>query len=362
LRQRQLAALLAERHKGEGWTITHGFFATMGGFMEYDGNRPIRVLLPDQLESYSLTGNGDFPRISKAEIEDKSKGDAISKALAILQTSWFVTQCIARGVQGLPITQLEIITVAFSAFNFVIYLIWWDKPLNVKRGVRVYEKRRNEQPVDDGHVEVAPRNWVVLRDAFSGLTAAIVRGPIPGICDKSLWLFRIVLWCFVKPYDILIGIEEERDEKRVGTFYPFEWTDAKSATSVVLAVASGFGGIHCIGWSFGFPSGTEQTLWRVASITITVVPLGVLIFPFLPSIVLSCLPSIRLPRDHPQFMLSIFVQTAVLGYVWFILLSVAPVPYLTARLILLVLPFLSLMSLPPTAYHVVHWTLHIPHV
>jgi hypothetical protein len=110
--------------------------------MEYEGNRPIRVLLPEQLESYSLTGNGDFPRLSKAEIEDKSKGDAISKGVVILQTGWFVTQCIARGVQGLPITELELATVAFAALNFVIYLLWWDKPQNVQRGVRVYKKRR----------------------------------------------------------------------------------------------------------------------------------------------------------------------------------------------------------------------------
>jgi hypothetical protein len=107
----------------------------MGGFMAYEGNRPIRVLLPEQLESYSLTGNGNFPRISKAEIEDRSKGDAISKGFVILQTGWFVTQCIARGVQGLPITELELVTVAFAALNFVVYILWWDKSLNVQRGV-----------------------------------------------------------------------------------------------------------------------------------------------------------------------------------------------------------------------------------
>jgi hypothetical protein len=70
----------------------------MGGFMAYDGNEPVYVLFPAELESYSLTGNGDFPRISKMEIQDKSKGDFISKAVVILQTSWFVIQCIARGV------------------------------------------------------------------------------------------------------------------------------------------------------------------------------------------------------------------------------------------------------------------------
>ena len=150
----------------------------MGGFMEYEGNRPIRVLLPEQLESYSLTGNGDFPRISKAEIEDKSKGDSISKAVVILQTSWFVMQCIARGVQGLPITELELATVAFAALNFVIYLLWWDKPLNVQRGVRVYKKRITEEPVDDGDVEATVGFWVALGDALSELPAAIVRGPL----------------------------------------------------------------------------------------------------------------------------------------------------------------------------------------
>ncbi|KAH9965899.1 hypothetical protein BC827DRAFT_1125842, partial [Russula dissimulans] len=42
LRQRLAADKLAMVYKGEGWSLTHGFFATMGGFMEYEGNRPIR--------------------------------------------------------------------------------------------------------------------------------------------------------------------------------------------------------------------------------------------------------------------------------------------------------------------------------
>ena len=150
----------------------------MGGFTEYEGNRPIRVLLPDHLESYSLTGNGDFPRISKAEILDKNKGDVISsKGALILQTGWFVTQCIARGVQGLPITELELVTVAFAALNFVIYLLWWDKPLHVQRGVRVYKKRRTEESVDDGDIESTVGFWVALGDAISGFPAAIARLP-----------------------------------------------------------------------------------------------------------------------------------------------------------------------------------------
>jgi hypothetical protein len=150
----------------------------MGGFMEYKGNRPIRVLYPSQLVSYSLTGNGGFPRISKAEIEDKSKSDAISKAFVVLQTGWFVTQCVARGIQGLPITELELATVAFAALNFVMYLLWWEKPLNVQRGVRVYKKRATEEVMGDGDVEATTGFWVALWDALFDLPATIVRGPI----------------------------------------------------------------------------------------------------------------------------------------------------------------------------------------
>ncbi|KAH9957251.1 hypothetical protein BC827DRAFT_1270450 [Russula dissimulans] len=189
-RQRLVAGKLAEKYKGEGWTLTQGFFATMGGFMEYEGNQPIRVLLPSELNSYSLTGNGDFPRISKMEIQDRSKGNFISKAVVIFQTSWFVMQCITRGVRGLPITELELATIAFASLNLVICVLWWDKPLNVQCGVRVYRKRITDSPVDDGHVIATAGFWVALGSALSKLPAAIVDGPSRDENDDSPWPLR----------------------------------------------------------------------------------------------------------------------------------------------------------------------------
>jgi hypothetical protein len=253
----------------------------MGGFMEYEGNSPIRVLSPEQLGSYSLTGNGDFPRISKAEIEDKSKGDAISKGVVILQTGWFVTQCIARGVQGLPITELELVTVAFAALNFMIFLLWWDKPLNVQRGVRVYKKRMTEETVDDGDVEATVGFWGALGGALSDLPAAIVRGPYVNKVDFDSWLARVLTWPLLKPFNIMFpsGVNEEH-EKRLDTFYPAKWAEESEVVSIliVIVITVAFGGIHCIGWSFTFPSSMERTFWRFASLSITCVP--VVCIPF----------------------------------------------------------------------------------
>jgi len=250
--------------------------------MEYEGNRPIRVLLPDQLQSYSLTGNGDFPRLSKAEITDKSKGDFISKAVIILQTGWFVLQCIARRFQGLQTTELELVTVAFATINFYIYVMWFEKPLDVQCGVRVYKRRKTEQSMDsdDGTVEDTAGFLVALGDALSNLPSVIVKGPSTDVSNPQLsWSRRVFGWPFIKTQQILgIAVSYPGSanlEKRVGTFYPETWEGSRTlglfaATLVALA----FGSIHCAGLSFYiFPSSLEQTLWRVASVSTAGIPI-----------------------------------------------------------------------------------------
>ncbi|KAH9952718.1 hypothetical protein BC827DRAFT_1148303 [Russula dissimulans] len=345
LRQRLYAGQLARVHKGEGWTLTHGFFATMGGFMEYEGNRPVQVLFPRELRSYSLTGNGDFPRLSKIEIQDKSKGDFISKGVVILQTSWFVMQCIARGVQGLPITELELATIAFAGLNFVLYLLWWDKPLNVQCGVRVYKKRGIVDPVDDGHVEATAGFWVALGDALSRLP------PWPWLDSVHTWpwLARVLTWPVVKPLVIILDGDNDKVGKRPDTFHPHKygyWAEAWPLAIVIAGIGSAFGGIHCIGWSFTFPTSTERILWRVASISIASVPIGLILF------VVLLQSDLLIGQSGRTRTLLLLVCFSVPQLVFYVL----------SRLVLLILPFLTLRSLPPAIYHTVHWTSFIPHI
>jgi len=39
------------------------------------------------------------------------------------------------------LTELELVTLAFAALNFVTYGLWWNKPLNVQCPVCVFETR-----------------------------------------------------------------------------------------------------------------------------------------------------------------------------------------------------------------------------
>jgi len=217
----------------------------------------------------------------------------------------------------------------------------------VQRGVRVYKKRIAEERIDDGDIEAVVGFWVALRDALSGLPAAIVRGPSIDLdtFDEMHWLSRVVCWPFAKPlFIILSGAHREYENlMRVNTFYPYQWDRMRRRGMVfVIAIASAFGGIHCIGWSFAFPSSAEQTLWRVASVFIVSVP-----------IILT--PQVLAFSDGPG-------MTGASDWTISIIVGLQLFLYILSRLALLILPFSALRSLSPAAYHVVHWTSFIPHL
>ena len=89
---------------------------------------------------YGETSKIAFPTITAAEIHDEGRGDFLSKAITIviLQSIWFITQCIARGVEGIALTELELVTLALASLNGLMYYFWWDKPLGVKEPIKLY--------------------------------------------------------------------------------------------------------------------------------------------------------------------------------------------------------------------------------
>ncbi|KAF8194263.1 hypothetical protein K438DRAFT_1719594 [Mycena galopus ATCC 62051] len=116
-------------------SMTHGFFFAMGGFASADGHHPI--VTQEQLDEHPeyLT---TIRSIGEGFIEDKSKGDAVSKGLALLQGGWFIVQCLARYWQHLPLTGLEVATLAFQVASIFVWLIWWYKPLDAREPILLY--------------------------------------------------------------------------------------------------------------------------------------------------------------------------------------------------------------------------------
>lgn len=93
-----------------------------------DGDQTYRALHLDEVQSHLEWGEIG---ITETEINDRSTSDRLSKAFVIISTGWFILQCIACGAAHLPITKLELVTLAFATLNFMTYAFWWNKPFNV---------------------------------------------------------------------------------------------------------------------------------------------------------------------------------------------------------------------------------------
>ena len=259
------------------------------------------------------------------EIEDKGKGDWFAQSLVLLQTSWFAMQCIARAREHLLITHLEIVTLAYTVMNFMIYISWWYKPLDVNRPVRVFRKSGPEETQPQVNEPTSePRKW----------TWEAIRSRLGAI-----------------PRQIVFGQKEDVDmsrEDRVPMFWADDTTPfhAFNTGARVLGVGVCFGAIHCTSWNFSFPTHRELLVWRISIVTIIAVP----IYIFWAGS--AGAPHITLLRDIP-FPVKCFVYFgSVSGLTLYIL----------ARVVTLVLAFTSLRELPPGAYETVHWTTFIPHI
>ena len=123
------------------WTPIHGHFLIMGGFLvesPRDGKTHILSFekFQDLVRRDLLEGTG-ITEITKDEILDRSKSDAPSKLVALLQTLWFILQCIARHMQHLPLTEFELVTLALSSVSGIMYFFWWHKPREVRVPMKV---------------------------------------------------------------------------------------------------------------------------------------------------------------------------------------------------------------------------------
>ena len=258
----------------------------------------------------------DFSSFSvptEAEIKDKDKSDWFTKPLVLLQTSWFVMQCIARAIKQLPVTHLEIVTLAYAAMNLAIYVFWWNKPLNVDRPVRVFRKPDVEELTVEGRT---------LADRDGSETILYFIG---GVQDKYVNLSH---------------------EDRVPRFWA-DSVDYITADLIMLGVGVCFGAIHCIAWHFSFPTHAELLIWRISSVAITGVPIY-----------------IPLTLSLAFWLEDMGFDTASDIIAGIILLSVFPagILYILARVLTLAIAFTSLRDLPPGAFDTVHWTTFIPHI
>ncbi|KAJ6584464.1 hypothetical protein B0H19DRAFT_1318406, partial [Mycena capillaripes] len=230
--------------KEYGVSRTHGFFFAMGGFVSCSGHHPIVTL--KQLEQYPEY-LAAIRSVKVRDIEDKSKGDAMSKGVVFLQGLWFTAQCLARVHQHLPLAELEVATIAFQFVNIFIWLLWWCKPLDVQQPILIGS---GDESVADGPPREPLLTVIVGRvhSVVMGFSLAFkpeISTSIPSFCSPLSHLETRLL-------SITTGIQ---------------------TTGIQVIVGTIFGAIHCAAWNTRFFSATEIWMWRFCSLTVAAIPI-----------------------------------------------------------------------------------------
>ncbi|KAF8643508.1 hypothetical protein AX16_006328 [Volvariella volvacea WC 439] len=375
MRQRLVASRIAKEYREYGWTKTHGFFVQMGGLIYYDG-KEYRVVTIDGDGEIGLAGKKEewmqdimMPLIPEEEIQDKAKGDFLSKLVVVIQTSWFILQCIARHMQGLVVTELEIITLAYAALNIITYTLWWNKPLNAtypiyftKNGERCLGPLRKDQLQEKRWL--SERYWGVAigwpwewgkGELEDGIWQRIVADLKKRPFITTIWK-RLIKDPFLTIWYSVCSLMENEDVDNTTSVGPYyagwmgltDFTMMNHASSVIGTL---FGGLHLIGWDLEFLTDKERILWRVSSIILTAVP---------PLYGIRLVLHVKFddPEDEG------WVDKALVWVCHFsdVIAIVGGAGYVFARVGLCVLALLALRDLPPSAYQNVRWTEFIPHI
>lgn len=301
--------------------MTHGYFIGMGGFHLFEGSTPLYPLGRQFIVSLTHARNIKLP--TETEIQDKSKTNWLTHGFVFIQTLWFVVNCLARAASSLPITKLEVATIAYISVYVWIYMTLWERPHYVDRPI----------PLQKAVVGTLDRRRNLRTEVDHPLYKPFLH--------------------FVESRDELVELS---DVKKVPITYsgnPDVLADGYISNAIVPVFLSVVisGVLHCIPWSSNALSFSEMVLWRLFSLGF----FGLILGP-LAGLIVMILPTAIKYRgdDHDE-------SAESFPFLFHLLLLPAFALFAVARIALLVLALIDLREQPRGAYKV-YWTTLFPHI
>jgi hypothetical protein len=363
-----------KRSKYKGWTMTHAFFANMGGFavdIQWSPNGERTTFPLDAKQVLYLVEHGYIKYgevcIDKELIKDKDKVDGVVRGLIVCQILWYSVTVIARFSQHLDVTVLELATIGFILCSSGTYYFWFHKPMDVGRAIILHPTATLEEIRFEGgdcsgeHYRRTPMDFV----------------------ERVEWSWTRY-WAHWKGLvRKLTGINFDRTVRPMDKIPDDNFPLITGRPLWVLCFFQvSYGAVHLTGWSLPFPTCTERLLWHIATVTIMVcilVTWAVEVWGWrITSTLESSLEkediedSANRPRWHPKARLRRFFAkmrntTEPLDPVMDVpLRALIPVTsaaaiYSFARAYVIVGGFVNLRALPPSAYESINWTAFLPH-
>jgi hypothetical protein len=330
------------------WSLTHAFFADMGGFM---------LVAPDYKQFpvsayhiHYLVHNGlmDYPVIDRQTLWDKNKADTFVRILTCVQVLRFALQCIGRAVQFSSLTTLELDLAAIILCTFPTFYFWFHKPLDVSTTIPLHLKE-----------------GILLKDVliWAGDSAGqpFKRTPLDfvGPAPDPFEILDPIMWAL----EFLFGLGADPDYGPITTFKNTSRMNPGRVrvidVGISAAITLSFIGIHFTAWNFTYPTEIERDISRGACVALLVCALSfsnlwLLMHWQLPTLCrLAGIPQVHTTTELCRRMHWSFQYALTLSHVGL---------YGIARLYIIGEAFAGLRALPVYSYHNVEYSNFLPHI
>jgi len=312
------------RERGYQWSMTHSYFAENGGFVYCDIEGNMRVIEAIEFLRLCLAGKIDHPLITEDEIMDKSKSDTVAKAIFTIQLLWFVLQVAVRHSVGLVVTLVELDTLCMAVLAVFYLLLWWSKPLSVRCPHIFYESiETNVYSREELSKAWKPQPSFLRRLWYGKKAKSINDGEnILQAATEGCFLIRKLKAALNK------GVQD---------------TGYVNPPYVAMLIAwTVLGALHLTAWNYEFPTETERIIWRAAALGLT------------GSVLVAVIVVILVLSETAKH------DSVTTGYYALSFLGVFSA--VVCRVMLAVLMFLSLRTLPCSAHQIISWVQYIPHL
>lgn len=238
------------------WTLKHGFYAQMGGFLAVTSDKAVFPLRANSLLYLMRCGliADDVVRnkilVDADAIEDRNKADSIFRVVTLAQATWFCISVLARFIQHLPVTTLEITVLGFFIPTAATYFLWWEKPSDIDTADLI--------PVLVSTTELCAGREDWYRTPLSFL-------------DRKEWHGSLLYRYWLRILHAIVPFRRQKLEKRqakprrsdndlapLAFWHAFLFEGLPSLPFILM---------NFVAYNHDFPTAVERTLWRIASIT-----------------------------------------------------------------------------------------------
>ena len=268
-----------------------------------------------------------IPDISDKEIFDKSKADQTTKTIACLQSGWFVTQCIARAIEHLPISPLEITACAIILCTATTYFFWLYKPLNVLTPTILRLECNLAEVLIQARESAEKPFWNTPLDCAEPRIYALDEWPrLSRLCGP-----------YGRP---LVRIPNDRNPQLFNVYHH----------AYLGLLVCCFSTLSFVEWHFQFPSQQERLIWRTSCIVAEA------------SLFVHEVTERIAYWNTSNHICLRYVEGYKVQWPWNLFFFIPGTVYFFARLILVALAFSSLRSLPDGCFLNVKWSNFVPHL